>query len=386
MLLLVAIVALIAMYFGLKTYYEPQRQLNRIVSAMGNPDKKLAKYIETNDPSLQKKISNNNLKPIQKYFSNNHQGLAVLKSNLSKGKTYQDSYSLVRSGNYWLLFPRYKVKVKPVYVTVSTNNSGVTIFKNGKKVFTTTENMQSEKIGPFFPGMYTFKATGQAAGKRLSNVKQEILNTDSEEIGLNLQMATFRLHGRANSLVYLNNKKVGKLNENGMLTLKKYPLPAILKGYAVDDSSNKTKKSKIVNIKKKLANGHQDIYFKFKTNSKNSTSASFDNESAADNQSDENSNVDTKNLTTQQVNDWIFIHLKKNYNFSVTEDDFIFDQQKNDAGILEITVYENSDSPEMQSHGADGDVSHRVGTYSIDSDGNLFNEDSNSVVSTHYGK
>lgn len=392
LLLLIAVVGLIALYFGLKSYYEPQRQLDRIVSTMGNPDKNLAKYIETNDPSLQKKISNNNLKPTQKYFANNHQELAVLKSNLAKGKTYQDSYSLVRSGNYWLLFPRYKVKVKAVYVTISTNYSGVKIFKNGKKVFTTTTNLQSKKIGPLFPGTYTFKATGQATGKRLSTVKQEVLNATSGEIGLNLQMATFTLYGKANSVVYLNNKKVGKLNKEGMLTLKKYPLPATLKGYVVDNSNNKKKKSKTVNIKKKLANGYQDIFFKFKTKSKSSTAenpaaASSDNESDdATDQSDQSSSVDTKNLTTQQVNDWIFVHLKKDYDFSVTEDDFIFDQQKNDAGILEITVYENSDSPEMQAHGADGDVSHRVGTYSIDSDGNLFDEDSNSVISTHYGE
>ncbi|MFT9269171.1 MAG: zinc ribbon domain-containing protein [Liquorilactobacillus nagelii] len=392
LLLLVAVVGLIALYFGLKSYYEPQRQLNRIVSTMGNPDKNLAKYIETNDPSLQKKISNSNLKPTQKYFANNRQGLAVLKSTLAKGKTYQDSYSLVRSGNYWLLFPRYKVKVKPVYVTISTNYSGVKIFKNGKKVFTTTKNMQSKKIGPLFPGTYTFKATGQATGKRLSTVKREVLNATSSEIGLNLQMATFTLYGKANSVVYLNNKKVGKLNEEGLLTFKKYPLPATLKGYVVDNSNNKKKKSQTVNIKKILANGYQDIFFKFKTNSKSSASASSasassDNESDdTSDQSDQSSSVDTKNLTTQQVNDWIFVHLKKDYDFSVTEDDFIFDQQKNDAGILEITVYENSDSSEMQAHGADGDVSHRVGTYSIDSDGNLFDEDSNSVVSTHYGE
>ena len=60
---------------------------------------------------------------------------------------------------------------------------------------------------------------------------------------------------------------------------------------------------------------------------------------------------------------------------NVTKDDFDFEQAKNDQGILEITVYENHDGPDMQAHNADPNTSPRVGTYSIDSNGNLYDED-----------
>ncbi|MFT9457908.1 MAG: zinc ribbon domain-containing protein [Liquorilactobacillus hordei] len=255
----VIIVIIVGGYFGLKDYYQPQKQFNRIITAMGNPDKSLAKYIKTNDPTLQNKISDKNLKPIQKYFEKNKQALAELKTTLQQGSTYNNTYSIEQSGKAWLFFPRYKVNVAAAYVTLSTNHSGVTFYQDGKKLTTTTNANYSKKVGPVFPGLYTFKSGGTISGKKLVNTSNSTLVSGSQNLSLNLRIATFTISGSKGSTVYLNNKKVGVLNNSGKLKFKDYPISNNLSAYLTLQVSGKTVKSKTVNVSNKLAYGYQNI-------------------------------------------------------------------------------------------------------------------------------
>ncbi|WP_281165133.1 TcaA 3rd/4th domain-containing protein [Liquorilactobacillus sicerae] len=399
-LLLAVAVVLVAVFFGLKSYYQPQKQLDRIITAFGNPSKDLSGYVTTDDPNLQKKINATNLKPVQKYFSKDHQKLASLKAALEKSNSYQGSYSLQRDGSAWLFFPKYKVNISAVYVKLYTNHANFSFYKNSQKVGKTTQDSYSQKVGPLFPGTYTFTARGTLSGRNMSKKVEQTVNSNSKNIHLNITTASLTLHGHPEANVYFNHRKIGQLNKNGTLKLKNYPIKKNMTGYTVYNSGKKKVRSKTINITLQLELGVRTISFNSKSSSSSSkkttstvadassssdtTDSSVDSSDSSD--STDTSNVDTKNLTTDQVNDWILVHLKSQYNFNVTKDDFEFEQAKNDQGILEITVYENHDGPDMQAHNADPETSPRVGTYSINSDGNLYDEDTNQVISTEYGK
>lgn len=265
--IIAVLIVLVVGYLGLKNYYQPQNQLNRIITAFGDPHKNLAPYISTTDPTLQKKISKKNLKPVQKYFSLHKQKLSNLKSSLENGSTYMDSFTLEKSGNAWLLFPKYKVNVKATYVKLRTNHENVTFYQDGKKLAKTTSNKLTKNIGPLFPGEYTFKSTGVISSKKLTNVKNVILTAGSQDLSLKLHTINFTVNGQRGATVYLNNKKSGQLNDNGKMSFKNYPVNGSLKVYLTISVSNKTLKSETVNVVKALENSDHrshNIYPGFK--------------------------------------------------------------------------------------------------------------------------
>lgn len=257
--LVAVLVVLVGGYLGLKDYYQPQKQLDRIISALGDSDKNLAKYVKTDDPTLQNKLTKKNLKPTQKYFESNRQDLAELKSSLQQGSAYNDTYSIEQSGNAWLFFPRYKLNVKAAYVTLSSNHTGVAFYQDGKKIWTTKSGNYSKKVGPLFPGKYTFKSVGKISGRKLTNTSTNTLTSGAQDVSLRLRIATFTIKGSQGADVYLNGKKAGKLNSDGKLKFKDYPISNDLKAYIAIQVSGQTVKSNSVDIKDKLAYGEHSI-------------------------------------------------------------------------------------------------------------------------------
>ncbi|ETY73546.1 hypothetical protein [Lactiplantibacillus fabifermentans] len=67
------------------------------------------------------------------------------------------------------------------------------------------------------------------------------------------------------------------------------------------------------------------------------------------------------NLTTDQVNNWVFEQVAPKYQVSVTKNDFLFNQATHNDGLVYVEVYENMND----------EVSHLVGRYRIDSHGAL---------------
>lgn len=94
--------------------------------------------------------------------------------------------------------------------------------------------------------------------------------------------------------------------------------------------------------------------------------------------SSEESVVDTKNLTTVQVNDWVFRHFAQD-NPTVAQKDFsqadyLFDASSDENGLLVIFVRENHDSQKMQEAGAAAGHNPTVARYRINSAGELEKE------------
>jgi len=101
------------------------------------------------------------------------------------------------------------------------------------------------------------------------------------------------------------------------------------------------------------------------------------------------SSVDTHNLTTDQVNQWIWLHLKQDYaGKHVTIQDMFFTQTTNDDGTLTIRVKENHSTENMKKQGVTEIVDPTVGWYGINSKGELTDNTTgdNKVIATEYGK
>ncbi|MGT2947837.1 hypothetical protein [Streptococcus devriesei] len=85
------------------------------------------------------------------------------------------------------------------------------------------------------------------------------------------------------------------------------------------------------------------------------------------------SQVDTKNLTTQQVEDWVIAHyLDSNKDNRFTKADFIIESWKAQTdGLVYAIVRENHDTDAMKEAGADPNVNPAVAHYRINANGEL---------------
>ncbi|WP_407455595.1 zinc-ribbon domain-containing protein [Ligilactobacillus aviarius] len=90
--------------------------------------------------------------------------------------------------------------------------------------------------------------------------------------------------------------------------------------------------------------------------------------------------VNTKNLTTQQVNKWVYANIMADWNKNNTDeppltpadqDAFIFNQSTNDQGCVEIQVQENHQSAFMKSIHAYPESTPTIGWYRINAQGYL---------------
>jgi len=84
--------------------------------------------------------------------------------------------------------------------------------------------------------------------------------------------------------------------------------------------------------------------------------------------------VDTKNLTTEQVNEWVWSDLQSNYaGKGMTIHDFLFETEMRNDGLVYIDVRENHDTEDMKAQGADPHVNPMIAYYRISKQGYLEN-------------
>ena len=178
----VAAVVLIGGYAVGSSYYSRQNQLNRAISALSSTKEDASPYLVSANTSL--KVTKDNAKPLQRYFTGHASELSSLKQTFLTSDTY-GNYRYVRSGSHWLIFPRYQISFEPAYAELMTNHEGVTVKMGGKQVATLSANDQSSrsyyssfsndaqtaythKVGPYVPGDYSFTASGTVNGRKIT--------------------------------------------------------------------------------------------------------------------------------------------------------------------------------------------------------------------------
>ena len=114
-------------------YYSKDKQLAEISTAMKNTSQDLSPYVTTDDSSFE--VSSNSVLPLQKYYqAHPSQANKLISSFQSSAYVLhsKDKISLVTSGRYFLIYPKYKLMVKTYKPTVKTNMPGV-LYVDGTK-------------------------------------------------------------------------------------------------------------------------------------------------------------------------------------------------------------------------------------------------------------
>ena len=253
----IVLVVLLGGYLFGRNYYTSAKQMDRFLTELADSKGDVSPYLTSSDSSLE--ISKDEANAFRKMFTGDQKTIDSLKSALTSNMTY-GRWTWVKSGHRLLVFPAYKLQVEPVYVRLYTNHSGVKVYRDDKKLTTTTAASQVVKVGPILPGRYTFKAAGTVKGKKLSSVKTEYITYGKDnQVKLNLKTATFTVQGPENSTIYINGEKVGSLGDDGKKKFTDYPLTDGVKLYLKTNFDGKTVKSKTVSVEDKLDQGEKTI-------------------------------------------------------------------------------------------------------------------------------
>ncbi len=314
----IVLVVLLGGYLFGRNYYTSAKQMDRFLTELADSKGDVSPYLTSSDSSLE--ISKDEANAFRKMFTGDQKTIDSLKSALTSSMTY-GRWTWVKSGHRLLVFPAYKLQVEPVYVKLYTNHSGVKVYRDDKKLTTTTAASQVVKVGPILPGRYTFKAAGTVKGKKLSSVKTEYITYGKDnQVKLNLKTATFTVQGPENSTIYINGEKVGLLDKDGKKKFTDYPLTDGGKLYLQTKFDGKTVKSKTVSIEKELDKGNNTI--------------TPDYDGLVDKEAAEELLADA------------FSGLKYGEDSSVADDDFI-DGENND-GYNELVAFFNSIEDNLQ--------------------------------------
>ncbi|KRL63615.1 zinc ribbon domain-containing protein [Lactobacillus psittaci] len=241
----VAVAVLGGFFFG-KSYYSKENQISRISELIRNPQKGgLSQYVIASNSNV--KPTDAKLKPLQTYFHNNtneaNKFISSLNGNIASSNT---GISLVEDGKYFFLFPKYKLSCPTYDAKLYSNHKGTNVYVNGKNYGTLSgsDGDYSKKLSNLFVGQYNLNAKATISGRHLSASSQVNLFSP-KNVDLSIKTLTFTVSSVPNATVYINDKKVGTLDNNGKKTFKEYPLTKNTELYVKFKSNGKTIASKV---------------------------------------------------------------------------------------------------------------------------------------------
>ena len=256
---LIAILVIGGITYG-EYYYSKTSTLRRVVAAVKNNQSDLHRYFYTNDRNL--KLTNEALQPLTKYFNQNPDQLLAFKAQSAGLGTFDNQrLSYQKAGRKFLIFPDWKVKVKPVYVTLTVNEKNAQIKENGTKIATSNTPHFSKKIGPLVPGSYQLSSSANLNGHKLANTNTYHLNS-SRTIPLTLKTVSFNVTGPAGTHVEINSKDQGKIGSSGVMAFKDFPWTQEMKVQGVYQNGKKSISSQPRVISG--SNGDHDVSLVFK--------------------------------------------------------------------------------------------------------------------------
>ena len=160
-ILLSVIVIMVVVFCGIKVtqklVFSPEKTVDKFKVAIINGDsKEVKKLITSTDTSLG--INDENIEVLSKYFKSNQSKLNEICDDLKrealdnvkkKGVIYIEKESGING-----ILGKYKLKINPIFVTISSGLDNVKIYINDKEVGDIKEG-DTKEFGPFIPGEYT---------------------------------------------------------------------------------------------------------------------------------------------------------------------------------------------------------------------------------------
>ena len=150
--------------------------------------------------------------------------------NLMLSGQNDDGFIFKRTGNAFLVFPKYQLTVKPVDFNVSTNNKGMTLKMNGTTIGKSNSNRYSKAFKHQVSGLYQFNATGKISGQDVATSDERKIDS-STDVNLAIEMISFDVNSNLSSGdLYIGETKVGTLKD-GLLSVKNMPVSKGAKAY-----------------------------------------------------------------------------------------------------------------------------------------------------------
>lgn len=240
----VLIVAFVAFYAWGSNHYQRNNQINQIVASLKNPHSDLAQFVVSENPNA--RVTTAALKPTQEYYAEHYVEADKMADAFKYGNEYEN-VSLVQSGRYLLLFPKYCLQLKTYTPQIRTNHANSTIYVNNKKFGGVDGSGEDyyKKIAPLFPGKYHIEVKSVASGYQLSADKSTTIFSN-KEINMNIKTVNFMIKSIPSATIYINDKKVGNLDKRGAKVFKDYPVTDDMKIYVVTKVDGKSIKSESV--------------------------------------------------------------------------------------------------------------------------------------------
>ena len=132
----------------------------------------LSKILYCNDPRL--KVDSKNIAPLISYYKSNPANFNKIIENLNDDafKTNSinpkdvDSVStepsnvltLIKAGKNFLIFPKYKISIKPSFINITTTVKDVTFSINNTQIGKSDTDSSTKQFGPYIPGNYSILA------------------------------------------------------------------------------------------------------------------------------------------------------------------------------------------------------------------------------------
>ncbi|MDF7669197.1 zinc-ribbon domain-containing protein [Lactobacillus sp. ESL0703] len=256
------LVAIIVVLFGGfyawgSNHYSRNNQIDQIIVSLKNPQMGLAQYVTTDDHTI--KVTNNALKPLQKYYQSHQTTANNLSMNLKAGGS-TSQISLVQSGRYLLLFPKYTLHINTYTPQVETNHRDTRVLVNGKSGGQVKGSADSyyKKLSPLFPGKYHLEVDSVVSGRELK-ADSTVNVWSNKTINMNIKTATFSIASVPGGTIYINDKKVGVLSGNGSKVFKNYPITDNMEVYVTTTFGSQTIKSQLItDLPEAIDNGDSD--------------------------------------------------------------------------------------------------------------------------------
>ena len=240
----VLIVAFAAFYAWGSNHYQRNNQINQIAASLKNPHSDLSQFVVSENPNA--RVTTAALKPTQEYYAEHYVEADRMADAFKYGNEY-DNVSLVQSGRYLLLFPKYCLQLKTYTPQIRTNHANSTIYVNNKKFGGVDGSGEDyyKKIAPLFPGKYHIEVKSVASGHQLSADKSTTIFSN-KEINMNIKTVNFMIKSIPSATIYINDKKVGNLDKRGTKVFKDYPVTDDMKIYVVTKVDGKSIRSETV--------------------------------------------------------------------------------------------------------------------------------------------
>ncbi|WEV37139.1 zinc-ribbon domain-containing protein [Lactobacillus sp. ESL0677] len=238
-------------------HYSRNNQIDQIIVSLKNPQMGMAQYVTTDDHNI--KVTNDALKPLQKYYQAHQTTANNLSMNLKAGGS-TSQISLTQSGRYMLLFPKYTLHINTYTPQIETNHRDTQVVVNGKSNGQVKGNADGyyKKLQPLFPGKYHLEIDTVVSGRELK-ADSTVNVWSNKTINMNIKTATFSIASVPGGTIYINDKKVGVLSGNGTKVFKNYPITDNMEVYVTTTFGSQTIKSQLItDLAQAVDNGASD--------------------------------------------------------------------------------------------------------------------------------